>query len=90
MNSFHEKEKKLNNALNKLKNLELSNPDMQNNVESLSTQKNQLEIEKSELEDKYKLLLEEHENLSKKLEEIQNREKLEQKKQTEFSESLNF
>ena len=63
MNSFHEKEKKLNNALNKLKNLELSNPGMQNNVESLSTQKNQLEIEKSELEDKYKLLLEEHENL---------------------------
>jgi chromosome segregation ATPase len=88
MNSFYEKEKKLNKALDKLKNLDFSNPDMQNNIESLRAQKNQLEIEKSELEDKYKLSLDEHANLSKKLEEIQNREKLEQKKQTEFSEKI--
>ena len=47
-----------------------------------------LEIEKSLLEDKYKSLLEEHSNLSKKLEEIQNKEKLEQKKQIEFSEKI--
>ena len=45
-------------------------------------------IEKSELEDKYKSLLEEHANLSKKIEEIQNKEKLEQKKQIEFSEKI--
>ena len=62
MNSFNEKEKKLNNALDKLKNLDLSNPDMQNNIENLSSQKTQLEIEKSHLEDKYKSLLEEHTN----------------------------
>ena len=48
----------------------------------------QLEIEKSQLENKYKSLLEEHTNLSKKLEEIQNKEKLEQKKQIEFSEKI--
>ena len=33
-------------------------------------------------------LLEEHNNLAKKLEEIQNKEKLEQKKQIEFSEKI--
>ena len=80
MNYINEKEKKLNNALDELKNLDLSNPDLQNNIENLSSQKTQLEIEKSQLEDKYKLLLEEHSNLSKKLEEIQKNEKLEQKK----------
>mgnify|MGYP003323486516 CR=1 FL=1 len=71
MNSFNEKEKKLNNALDKLKNLNLNNPDMQHNIENLSSQKTQLEIEKSQLEDKYKSLLEEHSNLAKKLEEFQ-------------------
>ena len=62
MNYINEKEKKLNNALDELKNLDLSNPDLQNNIENLSSQKTQLEIEKSQLEDKYKLLLEEHSN----------------------------
>ncbi len=50
MNSIIEKEKKLNKALSELKKLDLSNPDLQNNIENLSIQKNQLEIEKSELE----------------------------------------
>ena len=79
MNSINEKEKKLNNALDKLKNLDLGNSDMQNNIENLSYQKTQLEIEKSQLEDKYKSLLNDHASLSKKLEEIQSKEKLEQK-----------
>ena len=74
MNFINEKEKKLNTALAKLKNLDLSNPDLQNNIENLSIQKNQLEIEKSELEQKYKILTEEHESLTKKLEEIQSKE----------------
>ena len=87
MNSIIEKEKKLNDALSELKNLDLSNPDLKNNIDNLSSQKTQLEIEKSQLEDKYKILLDDHASLSKKLEEIQNKEKLEQKKQTEFSEN---
>ena len=70
MNSINEKEKKLNNALTELKNLDLRNPDLQNNIENLSSQKNQLEIEKSQLENKYKALLDEHASLTKKLEEI--------------------
>ena len=53
MNSVIEKEKKLNLALAKLKNLNLKNPDVKKNIENLSSQKNQLEIEKQEIEEKY-------------------------------------
>ena len=88
MNSINEKEKKLNIALEELKNLDLGNLDLQNNIENLNSQKTQLEIEKTKLEIKYKVLLEDHATLSKKLEEIENKEKLEQKKQIEFSEKI--
>ena len=80
MNSILEKEKKLNIALAKLKNLNLEDPDIKKNIEILGEQKNQLEIEKLELEKKYKTLVDEHNNLSRKLEELQNREKIEEKK----------
>ena len=56
MKSVIEKEKKLNLALTKLKNINLQNPDIKKNIENLSNQKNQLEIEKYELEQKYKSL----------------------------------
>ena len=67
MNSVIEKEKKLNLALTKLKNLNLKNPDLKKNIENLSTQKNQLQIEKQELEEKYKSLANDYNNLGKKL-----------------------
>ena len=57
MNSVIEKEKKLNLALAKLKNLNLKNPDLKKNIENLSSQKNQLEIEKQEIDEKYKSCL---------------------------------
>ena len=88
MNSILEKEKKLNIALAKLKNLNLEDPDIKENIEILGEQKNQLEIEKSELEKKYKTLVDEHDNLSIKLEKLQNREKIEEKKRLEFSEKI--
>ncbi len=88
MNSILEKEKKLNIALAKLKNLNLEDPDIKKNIEILGEQKNQLEIEKSELEKKYKTLVDEHDNLSRKLEQFQNREKIEEKKRLEFSEKI--
>ena len=88
MNSILEKEKKLNIALAKLKNLNLEDPDIKENIEILGEQKNQLEIEKLELEKKYKALVDEHDNLSRKLEELQNREKIEEKKRLEFSEKI--
>ena len=56
MNSVIEKEKKLNLALTKLKKLNLKNPDLKKNIKNLDTQKNQLQIEKQELEEKYKSL----------------------------------
>jgi 5-formyltetrahydrofolate cyclo-ligase len=88
MKSVIEKEKKLNLALTKLKNLNLKNPDIKKNIENLKAQKNQLEIEKQELEEKYKGLEDDYNNLTKKLDEFQNLEKVEQKRQMEFSEKI--
>ena len=88
MNSILEKEKKLNIALTKLKSLNLENQDIKKNIVILGEQKNQLEIEKSEIEKKYQTLVNEHENLSRKLEKLQNREKIEEKKRLEFSEKI--
>ena len=52
MNSILEKEKKLNIAIAKLKNLNLEDPDIKKNIEILGEQKNQLQIEKSEIENR--------------------------------------
>ena len=49
------KEKKLNLALTKLKNLNLKNPEIKKDLDNLSDQKNQLEIEKQELEKNIKV-----------------------------------
>ena len=57
MKSVIEKEKKLNLALTKLKNLNLNDPNINKNIENLKQQKNQLEIEKKELEKKYTTLV---------------------------------
>ena len=88
MNSLIEKEKKLNLALTKLKNLNLKNPEIKKDVKILNTQKNQLEIEKHELEEKYKSLRDDYDNLSDKLDKLQAKEKIEQRKQIEFSEKI--
>jgi len=88
MKSVIEKEKKLNLALTKLKNINLQNPDIKKNIENLSNQKNQLEIEKQELEEKYKSLINDYNDLTKKLDKFQIQEKIDQKKQIEFSEKI--
>ena len=88
MNSILEKEKKLSLALTKLKNLNLENPDIKKNIQVLGGQKNQLEFEKNEIEKKYKTLVDEHDNLTRKLEDLQNKEKIEEKKRLEFSEKI--
>ena len=88
MNSVIEKEKKLNLALTKLKNLNLKNPDIKKDIENLGAQKNQLEIEKQELEEKYKNLIDDYDNLSKKLDDFQNLEKIEQKNKLSFLKKL--
>ena len=73
MNSINEKEKKLNLALEELKNLDLTNPDLRNNIENLSLQKNQLEIEKNELEKKYKQPTEDFKEIMKRKQFLYNR-----------------
>ena len=44
----------------------------------MSAQKNQLEIEKHELEERYKSLQNDYSNLSKKLDDFQNQEKIDE------------
>ena len=81
MNFFSEKEKKLNEALTKLKNLKPNDLNINKNIENLKDQKNQLEIEKKELEKKYISLVNEHDELSRKLVEFERQEKIEKQKQ---------
>ena len=88
MKTSDEKEKKLNLALSKLKKLNFENPDLKNSIEKLIIQKNQLEIEKKEVENKYNLLSSEHENLQQKLDYVNTQKKSEQKKEIEFSEKI--
>ena len=88
MNSVIEKEKKLNLALTKLKNLNLKNPEIKKDIEDLSFQKNQLEIEKQDLEVKYKNLKQDYIYLSEKLNELQNKEKVEKKNKSNLVRKL--
>ena len=88
MKTDSEKEKKLSYALNKLKNLNLQNPTQKTNLENLNAQKNQLEIEKKEIEEKYQILIGEHKALNQKLDHINNQKIDEQKKEIEFSEKI--
>ena len=51
MKTFSEKEEKLNSALEKLKNLNFVNPKLKEHTDYLDNKKNQLEIEKQQLEE---------------------------------------
>ena len=51
-------------------------------------QKNQLEIEKQQLEEKYKNLYDDYHDLSKKLEDFQNQEKLNKKNKLNLQKKL--
>ena len=53
MKSLSEKEKKLQEALNKLIDFEFTNKDANPKIDFLNEKKNQLEIEKKDLENKY-------------------------------------
>ena len=68
MKSFQEKEKKLYELLNKLNNFDVSqiNNKELKEIENLRDHKNQLEIEKNNLEEKYQSLVQEHRKCSKK------------------------
>ena len=63
MNSTYEKEKKLNEALEKLNLINTESLNSKETIFNLDQQKNQLEIEKKELEIRYRELQENYQEL---------------------------
>ena len=71
MKNYEEKEKRLNDMLNKLSLMSTRISTINNNSSAdLNLQKNQLISEKEEVEKKYKALLGEHQNLKRQFEKI--------------------
>ena len=83
-----EKEKKLENALGKLKKIDFKNSNISKNLEELLEQKNQLEIEKNDLEKKYMSLNEEHSNLKRKIKDIKAQKNNDRVKQLKINEKI--
>ena len=88
MNSIHEKEKKLQEALEKLNLINPQNLNLKETISNLDQQKNQLEIEKKELEINYAELLQNYQKLKSKIDEFNNQKKIEVKKELEFSDKI--
>ena len=70
MKNYEEKEKKLENALNKLDTLSGKVVKMSEHIDSLNFEKNQLLSEKEESQENYRSLSAEHQQLKKELEMI--------------------
>ena len=88
MKYFGEKEKKLEIALDKLKKLNLLDEEGQKNLEFLSNQKNQLEIEKKELQNKHSDLIREHQKLKDQLKIIKDKNSKHKLDQLKFNEKI--
>ena len=88
MKYFGEKEKKLEIALDKLKKLKLADEEGVKNLEFLSNQKNQLEIENIELENKYQNLINEHQKLKDQLKAIKEKNSEHKLDQLKFNEKI--
>ncbi len=88
MKTIDEKEKKFDQILNELKNLEIFNPNQLEELEILKKQKNQLEIEKVELQKQYNFLEKINENLKKELIDLEEREAKDKIKEKQFSEKI--
>ncbi len=88
MKYISEKEKKLEDALKKLKKLDLKNDQITGDIKELVDKKNQLEIEKNELEKRYKNLSHEHGNLKLKIKQMMAEKKDDRMKRLEFDEKI--
>ena len=88
MKYFSEKEKKLEIALYKLKKLNILDEEGQKNLEFLSNQKNQLEIEKKELQNKHADLIMEHQKLKDQLKIIKDKNSKHKLDQLKFNEKI--
>tara|TARA_B100000700_G_scaffold267888_1_gene308167 strand:- start:255 stop:578 length:324 start_codon:yes stop_codon:yes gene_type:complete len=88
MNSIHEKEKKLQHALEKLNLINPQKLNYKETISNLDRQKNQLEIEKKELELKYEELQHNYQKLKSKIDQLNNQKEVEVKKELEFSDKI--
>ena len=88
MNSIHEKEKKLEEALEKLNLINPQNLNLKETISNLDQQKNQLKIEKKELEIKYDDLQQNYQKLKSKIDELNSQKETETKKELEFSDKI--
>ena len=88
MNSIHEKEKKLQQALEKLNLINPQNLNLKETISNLDQQKNQLEIEKKELEANYLELQQNYQKLKSKIDDLNNQKEYEVKKEIEFSDKI--
>ena len=88
MNSIHEKEKKLQQALEKLNLINPQNLNLKETISNLDQQKNQLEIEKKELETNYEELQQNYQKLMSKIDVLNNQKEVEVKKELEFSDKI--
>ena len=88
MNSIHEKEKKLQQALEKLNLINPQNLNLKETISNLDQQKNQLEIEKKELETNYAELRQNYQKLKLKIDELNNQKETEARKELEFSDKI--
>ena len=71
MSNFKNKEKNLNELIDKLGSLTLSYSQSSYETENIKTEKNQLESEKKDIEKKHSDLLKEHEYIKKRLQKLQ-------------------
>ena len=70
MKNYEEKEKKLNNVLERLSSMSNKVIKMNSDIDSLNLEKNQLLREKEESERNFQLLLQQHRELKSELEKI--------------------
>ena len=88
MNSIIEKEKKLNQTLEKLKNLDLTKKDNSTELENFKQQKNQLEIEYKKILENYNFLVKENLKLKQEFEEFKSKDEDEKRREQKFSEKI--
>ena len=88
MKYHSEKEKKLVISLEKLKNLEFKDFQTSHNIDELNNQKNQLKIEKQDIEIKYQNLLRDNENKKNKLITLNQKVSKEKIKDQEFADKI--
>ena len=79
MKNYEEKEKRLDEVLNKLSSMSTRVSTLDNNNSKLNLHKNQLISEKEEAEKKYQILLRDHQNLKKQFDKVKDKIKIQNK-----------